>query len=271
MVVTFAYMRTPLIIIMSMMLIAVMYTLSKGIEVLVRTGELYFVILTLVGVIVFTLILVSGKVDMNNLRPVLEEGWWKVLRASLAGSMVFPFGEVIVFSMLLPYVDKPQKIKSTILTALVISGLVLAFCMVISISVLGVDIFTRAVYPLLITVQMIEGAGFLERLDVFFMVTTVLGGFFRISIFYYAGVIGASNLFGVKDYRKLIYPVGITLLFVATMLTSNYVEFVYKGLRVYRYYFQIPVLVMLPIALLLVAFIRNRKKKGLGKQNRSTS
>ena len=41
--------------------------------------------------------------------------------------------------------------------------------MALNISVLGVDLTARSQYPLLIIIQSIEVAGFVERLDVFFM------------------------------------------------------------------------------------------------------
>lgn len=134
--------------------------------------------LFLVSITVLTLILTSGNVNLQNVRPVLEEGWLTVLKQSIPGTVAFPFGEIIVFLMLFPYVNKPRKIKKTVITGLLISGCFIAFVTLLNVSVLGADLFTRTQYPLLTTSQLIEGRAFLERLDALFLVTAIVGGFF---------------------------------------------------------------------------------------------
>ncbi len=47
--ITSVYDRTPLFAINALMIVAVVYVLHKGIEVLARTGEIYLVILIVLG------------------------------------------------------------------------------------------------------------------------------------------------------------------------------------------------------------------------------
>ncbi|WP_340003953.1 endospore germination permease [Paenibacillus sp. FSL K6-0276] len=260
MAVSFVFVQTPFLVIIAVMLVAVMYVIGKGIEVLSRTAELFFAVLFLVSTTGLTLILTSGNVDVQNLRPVLEEGWLTVLKDSIPGTVVFPFGEVIVFLMLFPYVDKPRKLKKTVITGLLISGCFIAFIMMINVSVLGVDLFTRTQYPLLTTSQLVEGRAFLERLDALFLVTAIVGGFFRVSLFLYATLIGAATLFGFPSYRKLIIPMSTVMFICSLAMASNYVEFIYTGLRIVRFYVQIPILFIFPLVLLLVGWIQEKKK-----------
>ncbi|WP_339320100.1 endospore germination permease [Paenibacillus sp. FSL R10-2734] len=260
MAVSFVFAQTPFLVIIALMLVTVMYVIGKGIEVLSRTAELFFAVLFLVSTTGLTLILTSGNVDLQNLRPVLEEGWFTILKQSIPGTVVFPFGEVIVFLMLFPYVDKPQQVKKTVITGLLISGCFIAFIMMINVSVLGADLFTRTQYPLLTTSQLIEGKAFLERLDALFLVTAIVGGFFRIGLFLYATLIGAATLFGIPSYRKLIIPVGMVMFICSLAMASNNVEFNYTGSRIVRYYVQIPILVIFPLILLLVGWIQEKKK-----------
>lgn len=260
MAVSFVFMQTPFLVIIALMLLTVMYVIGKGVEVLSRTAELFFSVLLLVAITILTLILTSGNVDLQNLRPVLEEGWLTVLKQSIPGTVVFPFGEVIVFLMLFPYVNKPQLVKKTVITGLLISGCFIAFITMLNVSVLGADLFTRTQYPLLTTSQLIEGRAFLERLDALFLITAIVGGFFRISIFLYATVIGATTLFGITSYRKLIIPVGMVMFICSLAMASNYVEFVYTGVRIIRFYVQIPMLFIIPFILLVVGWIQEKKK-----------
>lgn len=203
--IAFSYVDTPLFIISTLMMMTMVYAVYKGFEVIARTGELFFALLYLLAIPGFILIIASGLVDLSNLKPILENGWKPVLKTLVTSTIYFPFGEMVVFLMLLPYLK--DKSKSTIagISAILLSGINLTLTMVINISVLGLDLFERSQFPLLGTIQRIEVANFLERLDVFFMVYLILGGFFKISIFFYAVLIGTAELFKFKDYKKLTY------------------------------------------------------------------
>jgi spore germination protein KB len=261
MAVSFVFMQTPFLVIIAMMLVTVMYVVGKGIEVLSRTAELFFAVLFLVSTTGLTLILTSGNVNLQNLRPVLEEGWLTVLKQSIPGTVAFPFGEIIVFLMLFPYVNKPRKIKKIVIIGLLISGCFIAFVTLLNVSVLGADLFTRTQYPMLTTSQLIEGRAFLERLDALFLVTAIVGGFFRLGIFLYVTLIGTATLFGIPSYRKLIIPVSMVMFICSIALAGNNVEFIYIDIRIAQYYLQIPILFILPLLLLVVGWIQEKKKK----------
>lgn len=60
--------------------------------------------------------------------------------------------------------------------AISITGAALAFTTVLNISVLGVPLIERSLFPLLTTIQSIQVGGFLQRLDVIFILALVIGG-----------------------------------------------------------------------------------------------
>ncbi|RSL32345.1 spore gernimation protein KB [Salibacterium salarium] len=260
MLVTFAYTETPLFIINALLLLTVIYTVHKGIEVLARTGELLFVLLYVLAAIGFILVIVSGLIDINQLKPFLGDGIAPVLKAVFSETWYIPFGEVIAFIMILPYVNKPKKIKIVGLSALALSGVNLVVTTAINIAVLGVDITSRSQFPLLATIQSIQLAEFLERLDVFFMVTLISGGFLKVSIYFYAAVIGLSDLFKVKETSKLVYPMGIIVLMLSIIIADSYPEHIREGLMVVPLYMHLPFQVIIPVLLLLIAVLKNKKK-----------
>ncbi|PEB60327.1 spore gernimation protein KB, partial [Priestia megaterium] len=174
----------------------------------------------------------------------------------------FPFTEVIVFTMILPYLDNPKKAKVTMLCASGLSGINLIITMLINVSVLGVDLTARSQYPLLSTIESIQVANFLERLDVFFMLALIITIFFKICVLFYAAVIGTTHLFKVKSPSQLSYPLGLIVLFLSITIASNLQEHNYEGLKVAMRVIHIPLLGIVPLFLLLVAFIKNRKKHG---------
>jgi spore germination protein KB len=261
MLLTFAYPDTPLFIASALLILVTIYTVRKGIEVIARSGELLFIFIYVLAVIGFILIVCSGLIDVTNLQPVLEEGVLPVLKVVFTQILYFPFGEAIVFTMILPYLKNQKKAKVTMLCATGLTGINLTITMIINISVLGVDLTARSQFPLLSTVQSIQVADFLERLDVFFMLALVIGGFFKISVLFYAAVIGTANLFKIKSPSRLAYPLGLIILFMSMTISSNFQEHLHEGIGVEMFVLHIPLLAIIPPLLLLVAFLKNRKKQ----------
>ncbi|KOP70824.1 spore gernimation protein KB [Bacillus sp. FJAT-21351] len=261
MLLTFAYPDTPLFIANALLILVIIYTIRQGIEVIARSGELLFIFMYILAVAGFILIVCSGLIDVTHLKPVLEEGLLPVLKVVFTQTLYFPFTEVIVFTMLLPYLNNPKKAKVTMLCATGLSGINLAITMLINISVLGVNLTARSQFPLLSTVQSIQVADFLERLDVFFMLAMVIGIFFKVSVLFYAVVIGTANLFKIKSPSRLSYPLGIVILFLSITIASNVQEHLHEGLKVVMFVLHIPLFAIIPLLLLLVAFLKNRKKQ----------
>lgn len=260
MLVTFAYPETPLFIVNALLIIVVVYTVRKGIEVLGRTGELLFVLMYLLAITGFILIVVSGVIDLNNLKPLLEDGISPVLKAAATQVLFFPFGETVVFAMIFPYLKNPRKAKVAGLCAIGLSGINLSLVMGINISVLGVELATRASFPLLTTIQLIQVAEFIERLDIFFMLALIIGGFFKIGIFFYAVVSGIANLFTIDNPSRLCFPIGLVVLLFSITMASNFAEHLREGYKFVPLYLHLPFQIIIPLALLIIAFIKNRKK-----------
>jgi spore germination protein KB len=92
------------------------------------------------------------------------------------------------------------------------------------------------------------------------MLALVIGIFFKISVLFYASVIGTASLFKVKSPSRLAYPLGLVVLFMSITIASNFQEHIQEGLKIVMYVLHMPLLVFIPILLLLVAFLKNRKK-----------
>ncbi|MFL6562592.1 MAG: GerAB/ArcD/ProY family transporter, partial [Bacillus sp. (in: firmicutes)] len=226
---TTIYNSTPLFVINSLMIITIIYGIHKGFEVLARVGELFFIIIYMTAILGMLLITFSGLIHLSNLKPILENGLTPVIKTFLRQTITFPFGEMVVFTMLLPFLNDKKKAKYVCVGGMLIAGINITITAVVNISVLGVDIFQRSTFPLLNTIGRIQIADFIERLDVLFMLYLIVGGFFKIAIFYYAAVAGAADIFQFKNQRELSYPIGMIVLFTSITVASNFGEFLKEG------------------------------------------
>ncbi|MEW9051462.1 MAG: GerAB/ArcD/ProY family transporter [Neobacillus sp.] len=267
---TTIYSQTPLFILNTLMIITLIYGIQKGFEVLARTGELFFAVVYMLAIVGILLITFSGLVHPENLLPILENGWMPVLKLTLGQTINFPFGEMIVFTMFLPLLNEPKRAKTICIFGIVLSGINIAITSAINVTTLGGEIFARSPYPLLSTISKIQLADFIERLDIFFMLYLVIGGFFKIALYYYAAVAGIADIFKIEDHRRIGTPVGLLILFASVTIAANYTEHINEGLKVVTVYLHWPFQIIIPCCLLVVAFIRNRKVK-TARQKDSTS
>ncbi|MEH6908462.1 GerAB/ArcD/ProY family transporter [Neobacillus drentensis] len=255
------YNSTPLLVINALMIITIIYAIHKGFEVLARVGEIFFGIVYMTALLGMLLIVFSGLIHLGNLLPILENGLKPVIKTFLTQTITFPFGEMVVFTMLLPFLNDKKKVKIVCLGGMILSGINITITVGINISVLGVALFQRSTFPLLMTVGRIQIADFIERLDVLFMLYLIIGGFFKISIFFYAAVAASADIFRIPNQRKIGFPLGMIVLFASVTIASNFAEHIKEGLVVVPVYLHWPFQIIIPFMLLIIAFFRNRKKK----------
>jgi spore germination protein KB len=252
--------ETPLLAINILLVLAICYVLYLGIEVVARTAEVFVIIMIFIGFTGNLLVYFSGNVDIHNLQPFLENGWKPIITTSYPLTTFFPFGEMIVFTMLLPYLNRPEVAKKVWLSAVISSGLILSYTTSLNIAVLGVEEVERSTFPLLSTIGKVNLFEFLQRLDALVVFTLLINMFFKISILFYGAVIGIVDLFNLKNHQQIVLPTGIILIFLSMTIASNFAEHIEEGQKTAQYYFFPLIMVIMPLFMLVVAMIRNRFK-----------
>lgn len=199
----------------------------------------------------------SGVIELNYLFPVLGSGWGPVIKTTLKQTIEFPHAEVICFTMLLPYLNQPKAGVRAGVAAVLISGLILSYSTALNIAVLGTDIAGRATFPLLHTISLINIGEFIQRLDVFVVLTLIIGDFFKVAIFFYAGVLAAADVFQIRDKRKIIFPMGLLILLISIVITGSIAEHIEEGNLALQTVFVLFGIVF-PLAFLVVSGLRKR-------------
>lgn len=247
--------QTPIIVVNAVMVLSIVYVLNKGIEVVARTAQIFIMTIAILGFLSIFLLLFAGVIDISRLLPVMGNGLGPVIQTTLKQTIEFPHEEVICFAMLLPYLNNREKGIRAGFAAVLTSGLLLSFSTALNIAVLGIDIAGRSTFPLLSTIRLINIGEIIQRLDVFVVLTLIVGDFFKVAIFFYAAVLAAADLFRIKDYRQLVLPIGIIILFVSMMISSSFIEQIEEGdvllVTVFLWFG-----VLIPIFLLAAAGVR---------------
>ncbi|AWB46328.1 spore gernimation protein [Paenibacillus sp. CAA11] len=251
---------TPIFIVNTLMILAIAYTLHKGIEVLARTAFVFMNVILLIGMFSTALLLFSDVIEINRVLPLLEKGIKPVLMAVVRQNYGFPFGEIVCFAMLLPYLRSPSKGIKAGYGGIIFSGLILSYTMFMNIAVMGDDIVDRSFFPLLTTIGKGSISDFIQRADVLVVMVLIIGDFFKVAVYFYTAVLGISDVFGIA-YRKLVYPMALAVLLLSIMVAKGITQHLEEGGK-YIYRVSPLFFVVLPIVLAIGAWVYKRTHSG---------
>ncbi|MCJ8008315.1 endospore germination permease [Lederbergia wuyishanensis] len=247
--------KTPTVVITGTMVLLCAATVHAGLEVLGRLAQLFFP-LFVIPLFIFFLLLIPNY-DIKNIFPILEHG----ILPPLKGSIILGgwFSELFLITFFLPFLKDEKKVLKhgftnvlAIMVTLVLVNLTVLF-------VLGVATASK-VYPLMNVGRYISYADFFENLESVIMAVWIVGAFIKISVAYYAVVIGTAQWLNLSDYKLIIWPIAILIVeFSFWSLPSSMRNFMI-AITVYAPY-SIFMQTVLPFFLLLIALFRKRKKK----------
>ncbi|WP_088070639.1 GerAB/ArcD/ProY family transporter [Gottfriedia luciferensis] len=164
---------------------------------------------------------------------------------------------------ILPYAINSKQdawISAMVALILVFSGFLLILFIVINISILGVSEYERSNYPLLVSVGYINIVDFIQRLDSFIVIFMVCGVFIKIAIFLYCVIFNTAEIFNVKKSDQLIYPISLIIVICSIIMARNYAEHIHKRIEIIPYLLHVPIQIIIPICLLIIALIQKKMK-----------
>jgi len=254
-----AYYKTSLMVVGICMMFVLIYTVNFGFEVFARVACICFFLIALTLLTLNIMFLITDLIHIENIRPILSEGWKPVVK-ELPLSITVPYGELITFSMIYPYLDKQTKIFKTGMMAVLFAGIYLTLNILLLICILGTDILARSSFPALKAASFIDIAGFIQRLDSFVIILVVFLGFTKVSMFFFCAVIGMNSLFKIKSSALSTYSIGVVIFLSSIMIAPSYQNHLDEGLEIVPYMLHIPLQIVIPLLLLLTVLIKRKVK-----------
>ncbi|MFD2611840.1 GerAB/ArcD/ProY family transporter [Paenibacillus gansuensis] len=259
-----AFNETPVLVMNAVMMILIMYSFNKGILVLARGSEIMFGFLFFVGIIVAFLTGMSGIVKPEQSLPLFEDGLKPLLQTAFPLTVTFPFGELIVFLMILPTLRKEDSnILATMLKAVFIGGVTLAAVIWTEIAVLGPDRASMELFPLMTVLGKVGVGDFIQRLDAVVLSLLIVGVFFKIAVYYYGAVTSYASLLkmsGKGERGVVAVLIGGAMLWLSIAMSRNYSDHIKVGLQAVPYYMHVPMQIAVPLIVTLFIFIRSRRQ-----------
>jgi spore germination protein KB len=245
--------QTPMQFVNIIFMLAVIYGAYLGLEVLARTSEVLFPWVIMIYFI--TVLLLLNSIHLTKLLPILPEGWQPPIKGiyPLLGS---PLSELVVFLVIIPFVNRRNTVKSYFLRSITLASLIGSLIMMISISVLGVDMTERSAFAVFDVAKEIRVGTFFERVEVLvggIWITTV---FVKLAVCFYAVNLVSAQLFRLKSYRATILPYGIFVIALSLLVHPNSARFIWFASGASQLYSLIHGLVI-PAFLLAISIVRD--------------
>lgn len=262
---TIILIETPFIAVMILFLLVVAYLQFCGIEVLARIGEIFFPYFLGVIFIVILLIFVSDVPKMENLLPVLNNGWDPVLQSSFPLGASQGFAQTLELAMIWSLVQASHReVVRTTLLATLFSGLIILVTVLMIITGIGEFFYKMESFPMFALVSKVNIGGIIKNLDAFGVLLFIISSFFKISLHMFFAIRGIQILAGMETSQKLIIPITLLSIYLGYSVSSNFQEHIKVAIEVFPYNLWILLLWILPVLLLIVTIfnkgMRKRKK-----------
>jgi len=214
--------KTPISVIMFILLLVIVLTLKKGITVLASCVDIVFPIL--IVVLILSLALSSTQAELVNIKPILFENTGNVLKGTLSTYGAYTGYGMITYVAC--HISDRKNLFKWFIAAQIVTGILITSMVLITLLVFGPTEIKTLVYPLLSLVKAVEfPATLFERLEILMVFTWIPSVFSASSIFCFASVRNILVLFNLESkYVNTVIYIHLLLLMAIAYFSGNVLQ-----------------------------------------------
>lgn len=245
--------ETPSYAINSLFIIVVIIAILYGLESLARSAEVFLLVISGMTILSLTLILPDVKID--NLLPILENGITPIFKGALSLSNYSTLPFIVMFSAYLLNINNTNKSKKSLIMGYSWGMFLIFLSILLCILVLGSEISGKSMFPTYILAKEIKFGGIFDRLEGIIASVWIITVFYRTALYYFGAFIGISGLLGLKDYKKVVIPIGLITLVYTNVVYPDIIESI-KFDSTTLVPFMLTFGFILPVSLLIISVIK---------------
>lgn len=248
---TYLFQETNINVFVILIIMICMYTLNKGLEVIAR-ASIILVIMTIIATVAIILLLIKDM-NLSNFLPIFQIN----LKEFIQGTNIMvaiPFGDIIVFLMIFPYINDAKRTKKAAFSGFIIGSIYFLIIILRNIAVLG-NLASIHVLPSYQVTRLINVGEIITRTEALIAFPILFSVFMKLCIFYFATVVSISQFFKLRSYRPLVIPVGIISGILSVTIFSSSSEQAYITANIYPIY-AIPFIILFPIISVIMVYAR---------------
>lgn len=212
----------------------------------------------LFGSIVFLFFANFSNFSPQRILPILGNGAIQTFVVGLGN--ISSFSGIVFLYFLPPLLKEPEKFKRVAISSVILSTIYLILTVSIIIFIFSYFVETDEVMPLYSAATYIEFGTFFQRLESVFLLIWML------AFACYLGIVSKFIIYifkkitNIKDFKPIIYPVGMLILAIA-LFPKNYAIAKFYETNIYPY-LMIGIVCIASILILLFAYLKKQKKAG---------
>ncbi|MCP1135482.1 endospore germination permease [Paenibacillus polysaccharolyticus] len=249
--------NSPLWVLHLTFICALTWGLRSGLPNMGRTAEILLPIVILF-LIILTLCLLP-KAELDNIKPILGRGFLDPFKGFIA-VLTYPYCELCIFMMLLPYTEQRPHLKRDFLLMGMIGGLMLTLTISMCLLIMGPFMTQHYWFTSFNLSRLINIGNFLERIEAIMASVWVIAVFFKSVLFFYSFVLGLAHLFRLSSYRNLIFPAAFLILTCSILIAPNE-TFYLKVIIPYWIDWDLTCGIFLPLLLILIHHLKHKLQK----------
>lgn len=249
--------NTPIYAINTIILIALVMGLLYGIEAIAHASEIFAYVVTFM--LILGLMMVSPNAKVENLLPVFEKGVTPVLKGAILLSS-YTTWPLIIFNMIYPLnVKNMNGARKSLFIGYLWGSFIIFMCNGMSILVLGSDTAANLAFPTYVLAKEINVGVVFTRMEAIISAAWIITLFFKALLYFYGGVIGISQLLGLKDYKRIVLPLGLIFVVFSNVVYPNSTYEAEWDSTTWVLWIG-TFAVVLPIIILIISIIKNKMR-----------
>lgn len=252
--------ETPPVVFAILFNFIILFAAYQGIEVFARTLELLFPIFLFIFIIF--MFFVSPQIDIRNIQPVFEVSIPPLIYSVLHFMGLFSFPLIVLLMIFPSAINNLQSGKKGFYIGTLVGGFIITAFIALSILVLGVTNTSLRTFPSYTLAQKISIGDFLQRIEIIMAFMWMVTIFVRSFIYFYASLIGISQMLKLKDHRPLILPLGMVSIGLSQVVHASIIHSDIYNQQTWPLAIGV-FATLLPLILLLVARFRRLKIKNV--------
>lgn len=217
--ITQMYPETPITFINLLMVLIVILAVRLGIQTIARSAEIFLFFFFLLFMIL--VVSISNQIQLANLEPFFQAHITSILNSSFKVTAVSSINAIVLFMIFPAFVSDIKKCRKNFYIGTLIGGAVIITITMLCIFVLGSNTTAHQVYPSYTLAKVINVGDFITRIEGLMALLWTLALFFKVTLYFYTGVLALSKLLNIKEYRVLTFPAGAIILVFSIIIFPN--------------------------------------------------
>ena len=251
------YPMTSLIFIIITFIIVICITLHHRFSSIAKVNLLIFPLVIIS--IIFLFVANIENFSLDNIFPIFGDGLFNTFVTGLGN--LGAFGGITLLYFLPPLLKEPQKMKKVYLTSVILGTIYFLLCVSIILFMFISLMYTNQIMPLYSAARHIEFGNFFQRLESVFLLIWILQMVCYLSIVSKLSIFIFKKITNIQDEKPIILVFGL-LIFAISLFPKNYA--ISKFIENYLYHYMvIGISIILGLSILILAYLKKRKKKEL--------